>query len=172
MKIGVPKSIVCSLSFCGALVAACGSSAPPPPSQPSPIYQRVMPTFEGQTLSQNTFDSGQGGGHKMVVNFFSSDSKECKTTLPALERIYEGESNLVVVGVCEDESAAKARELVTGLGLSFPVVHDPKGSVARLYEVEGKPATFVITPRGRVSWVGGAAQTEDVLRAALHAASD
>lgn len=108
----------------------------------------------------------------MVVNFFSTDCRECKTTLPALQHIYEGESSLVVVGVCEDESASKAREFVNGLGLSFPVVHDPKGSVARLYEVTGRAATFVITPRGRVSWVGGAEQSEDVLRAALDAASD
>ena len=108
----------------------------------------------------------------MVVRFFSSDCGECKTTLPALQRIYQGETNLVVVGICEDESASRARDFVNGLGLTFPVVHDPKGSVARLYEVSGKPATFVVTPGGRVSWVGGAEQTEDVLRAALDAAGD
>lgn len=131
-----------------------------------------MPTFEGDTLSQNHFDSGQGGGHRMVVNFFSSDCSECKTTLPALQKIYSGESNLVVVGVCGDESASKAREFVSGLGLSFPIVHDPTGRVAKLYEVSGRSATFVMTSTGRVSWVGGAAQTEDVLRAALDAADE
>jgi|ERR1041385_7713037 peroxiredoxin len=159
--------------LCTAVLAAGCSTAPPPPSQPSPLYKRVMPTFEGQTLSLNHFDSGQGGGHRMVVNFFSTDCRECKATLPALQHIYEGQSSsLVIVGVCEDESASRAREFVNGLGLSFPVVHDPKGSVAKLYEVEGKSATFVMTPRGRVSWVGGASQTEDVLRAALNAAED
>jgi peroxiredoxin len=131
-----------------------------------------MPTFEGDTLSANHFDSGQGGGHRMVVNFFSSDCRSCKTTLPALQRIYEGESNLVVVGICGDESAAKAREFVNGLGLSFPVVHDPSGRVAKLYEVSGKGATFVMTPQGRVSWVGGGEQSEDSLRAALDAAGN
>lgn len=108
----------------------------------------------------------------MVVKFFSTDCRECKTTLPALQHIYEGTSNLVVVGVCEDESASRAREFVNALGLSFPVVHDPKGAVARLYEANGKSPTFIITPRGRVSWVGGAEQSEDVLRAALAAADD
>jgi peroxiredoxin len=132
-----------------------------------------MPTFEGDTLSANHFDSGQGGGHRMVVNFFSSDCGECqKKTLPALQRIYEGATNLVVVGVCGDESAATARQFVNGLGLSFPVVHDPTGRVAKLYEASAKTATFVITPGGRVSWVGGAGQTEDTLRAALDAAED
>jgi hypothetical protein len=124
------------------LLSACGASAPPPPSQPSPILHRVMPTFDGDTLSLNHFDSGQGGG------------------------------NRIVVGICGDESAASAREFVNGLGLSFPVVHDPKGKVAKLYDVSGKAATFVMTPRGRVSWVGGPKQTEDVLRAALDAADD
>ena len=154
------------------LLYACGASAPPPPSQPSPILHRVMPTFDGDTLSQNHFDSGQGGGNRMIVNFFSSDCRECKTTLPALQRIYEGKTNLVVVGICGDTSAATAREFVNGLGLSFPVVHDPKGKVAKLYEVSGGAATFVMTPGGRVSWVGGPKQTEDALRAALDAADD
>src|ERR1043165_8098620 len=78
----------------------CGASKPPPPSQPSPLFHRVMPTFEGDTLSANHFDSGQGGGHRMVVNFFSSDCRECKATLPALQHIYEGQSSsLVIVGV-------------------------------------------------------------------------
>jgi peroxiredoxin len=131
-----------------------------------------MPTFDGKTLSLNNFDSGQGGGHRMVVNFFSSDCADCKTTLPALQRIYEGETNLVVVGICGDESAKTAREFVNGLGLSFPVVHDPQGKVAKLYEVSDRAATFVVTPKGRVSWVGGRKQTEDVLRAALDAAED
>lgn len=133
---------------------------------------RVMPTFDGDTLSQNHFDSGQGGGHRMVVKFFSTECKECKTTLPALQHIYQGESNLVVVGVCNDESASRARAFVNELGLSFPVVHDPTGRVAKLYEVTGQSATFVMTPMGRVSWVGGAGQTEDELRAALDAAED
>jgi peroxiredoxin len=131
-----------------------------------------MPTFEGDTLSLNHFDSGQGGGNRMIVNFFSSDCGECKTTLPALQRIYEGKTNLVVVGICGDESASRARQFVNGLGLSFPVVHDPEGKVAKLYEASERAATFVVTPRGRVSWVGGRKQTEDVLRAALDAAED
>lgn len=164
---------ILSAGLCVFASAAVGcASAPPPPSEPSPIYQRVMPTFDGETLSLNHFDSGQGGGHRMVVKFFSTDCRECKTTLPALQHIYEGTSNLVVVGVCEDESASRAREFVNALGLSFPVVHDPKGAVARLYEANGKSPTFIITPRGRVSWVGGAEQSEDVLRAALAAADD
>ena len=108
----------------------------------------------------------------MVVNFFSSDCRECKATLPALQHIYEGETNLVVVGVCADTSAATAREFVNGLGLSFPVVHDPDGKVAKLYAASETAATFVVTPRWRVSWVGGRKQTEDVLRAALDAAED
>src|SRR5262245_42266890 len=171
----MPSHHVALYSALGALVvftSACGASAPLPPSQPSPFMHRVMPTFEGDTLSANHFDSGQGGGHRMVVNFFSSDCGACKKTLPALQNIYSGESNLVVVGICRDESASKAREFVNGLGLSFPVVHDPEGKVAKLYEVSGQGATFVVTPMGRVSWVGGGEQSEDVLRAALDAAED
>jgi predicted transcriptional regulator len=53
--------------------------------------------------------------------------------------------------------------------VKFPVAVDGEGIVARRFEVEERPRTFVVDAQGRVSWVGGAELTEDSLTAAVRA---
>ena len=156
---------------CSMALVACGAGTPPP-SQPNPLLSQIMPSFEGKTLNMTPFDSGQGTGHPMVVKFFSAECKRCKSTLPALQRIYEDNPGIIIVGVSEDESVAKARRLVEGLGVHFPVIHDSEGRLAKQYSVEKMPVTFVMAKNGMVRWVGGPDQTEDGIRAAVSAAED
>ena len=128
-----------------------------------------MPSFEGKTLNLTPFDTGQADGHPMIVKFFSASCARCKSTLSALQRIYEDNPDIVIVGVSEDESIAQARQLVEGLGVRFPVIHDETGRLARQYSVARMPVTFVVAKNGNVSWVGGPDQTEDGVRAAVSA---
>jgi peroxiredoxin len=129
-----------------------------------------MPSFEGDTLSRNHFYTAQGNGFPMVVKFFSSNCARCKETLSALQRVYADSADLVVVGISEDDSAVEARQMVDGLGIHFPVILDVGGQVSKQFQVTQMPATFVMTPNGSVSWVGGADQTEDGIRAAVRLA--
>jgi peroxiredoxin len=132
-----------------------------------------MPTFEGDTLTRGHFYTAQGNGYPMVVKFFSSTCAACRDTLAAIQRVYaDNGSDLVVVGVAEDESAAVARHTADDLGLHFPIILDTGGTVLRQYQVTQIPATFVITRNGNVSWVGGKEQTEAGVRAAIRAARD
>ena len=152
------------------LLSAC--SSPPPPSHPNPLLSQIMPGFEGKTLNLTPFDTGQADGHPMIVKFFSSNCSRCKNTLPALQRIYEDNPSIIIVGVSEDESISEARQLVEGLGVRFPVIYDETGRLARKYSVAKMPVTFVVAKNGNVSWVGGPDQTEDGVRAALSAVDD
>jgi peroxiredoxin len=154
----------------GSLLVISACAGAPPPSQPSPLLRRVMPTFEGDTLSRNHFYTAQGSGFPMVVKFFSSKCDRCKETLLALQRVYADSSDLIVVGISEDETAVEASRLVDTLGIHFPVILDIGGKVSKQYEVREIPATFVMTPNGSVSWVGGKEQTEDGVRAAIRLA--
>jgi peroxiredoxin len=165
------KAITAALLVPVLVCIGCSTSTPPP-SQPSPLLAHVLPGFDGKTLGQTPLDTAQGSGRPTVVKFFSSECVRCKTTLEALQRIYEDDADLFVVGVSEDESAEAARRLVDNLGLRFPVMHDPTGQLARKYRVARMPATFVASSNGNVSWVGGPEQTEDAVRAAVSAARD
>jgi peroxiredoxin len=89
-----------------------------------------------------------------------------------MQRIYEDNPRIIIVGVSEDESITEARQLVEGLGVRFPVIYDETGRLARQYKVAKMPITFVVAKNGNVSWVGGPDQTEDGVRAALSAVDD
>jgi peroxiredoxin len=129
-----------------------------------------MPGFEGDTVSHNHFYTAQGAGYAMVVRFFSGNNAETKETLAALQRVYEDNSDLVVVAVSRDASPGATRQVVDELGLHYPVIIDEGGQISKQYQVTETPATFVITTHGTVSWVGGARATEDAISAAVHVA--
>jgi peroxiredoxin len=105
----------------------------------------------------------------MIVKFFSASCARCKNSLSAIQRIYEDNPDIVIVGVSEDESIGQARKLVEGLGVRFPVIYDETGRLRRQYSVARMPVTFVVAKNGNVSWVGGPDQTEDGVRAAVSA---
>lgn len=149
------------------LVAAACASPPPPPSRPSALLSHSLPAFEGDTVSRNHFYTAQGTNHPMIVHFFSSDCAECPRTLSAAQSFYASSSDLVVVGVAEDASAAHVRGLVDRLGIHFPVVLDQDARIAHQYSVTEMPSVFVVSAYGKVSWLGGANTTEDSLRAAV-----
>jgi len=126
-----------------------------------------MPSFEGDTLTHNRFYTAQGTNHPMILHFFSSDCRDCPRTLSAAQSVYSSSSDLVVVGISEDASPARTQVLVDHLGIHFPVVLDEDGRIAREYQVTEMPAVFVVSPYGRVHWLGGAEANEDSLRAAV-----
>src|ERR1043165_9319792 len=114
--------------FC--VLAGC-AVAPPPPSAPSPLLSHSMPGFEGDTVSHNHFYTAQGSGYAMVVRFFSGNNAETKETLAALQRVYEDNSDLVVVAVSADASPGATRQVVDELGLHYPVIIDEGGRISQ-----------------------------------------
>ena len=129
-----------------------------------------MPAFEGMTLSRNHFYTAQGTERPMVVHFFSSNGTGSRRASSVVQKVYEGDSELLVVGISEDDSAAEARQNVDELGIHFPVILDEGGRISKLYGVSDVPATFVITLRGSVIWVGAADESEEGVRAAVRVA--
>lgn len=153
----------------GVLWAAvgCASRPPPPPSQPSPLLGNVMPSFESTTLNGNPVISAGYEGHAMIVSFVGVKCEPCKRVLQAAQVAYEDDRDLVVVGVFDGDDAIDARSLTTGLALRFPVVVDDDGMLARRFQIEDVPRTFIVDARGRVRWVAGAELTEEGLLAAV-----
>lgn len=75
------------------------------------------------------------------------------------------EANVVMVDIQEDKGTAT--KFAADFGVTFPVLLDTDGSVAKKYDVTGIPTTFVLDPEGNIvdSMVG--AVDEDRLNQAL-----
>jgi peroxiredoxin len=126
-----------------------------------------MPSFESKTLNGNQLFSGAFHGRRLVVSFVSSDCEACGTTLEAAEAMYSDLSDVVVVGVFAPDDPGEALGTVKRLELHFPVVVDEDGAIARRFQVDERPTTFVADGYGRVQWVGGSNLTLEGLTSAV-----
>lgn len=109
-------------------------------------------------------------GRVVVVNFWASWCDPCKDEAPLLEELWrtEGEPNDVAfVGVDTQDLRADARDFAATYRLTYPLVYDEGGGVARDWGVSAFPETFVLDRSGRaVAWFPGEI-TADGLRAAI-----
>lgn len=162
-----------ALGACLLICSGCSASSlpvPAPVSAPSPLLGRAAPDFSRPTLAGDRFDTKAARGKVMLVKFFAKYCEPCKRTLPEAEASHRSDSEIVWIGIAEDERESDARELVRKYGLTFPVVHDTANVLSGRYRVSDMPITFVVDARGVVRFVAGARTTADELARAVDAA--
>ena len=98
-------------------------------------------------------------GKVVAVNFWASWCVPCREEAPLLERTWNANrgKGLVVLGVDANDGERDARRFMRKHGLTYPVVHDGKGSTLGHWGVPGLPTTFVVGRDGAivVKLIGG-----------------
>jgi thiol-disulfide isomerase/thioredoxin len=113
----------------------------------------VAPSFALKSLSgSGSIKLETYSGRVIVVNFWASWCGPCRAETPALNRAWKHwKSHLVTfIGVDTRDAKGDGRSFSHGAHISYPVGYDGSGRTARTYGVGALPATFVISPRGRV----------------------
>lgn len=150
------------------LVAACGGAPPAkaPPSSASSLLGQPAPAFKREAVNGSTVDVGAPAGKVTVVKFIATYCQPCLKTLPAIEKMHGEHPEIAIVGVSEDEKESEAKQLVSSMHLTFPVVHDQQQVLAARYRVRDLPVTYVLDGKGNIAWVGGPEKSQDDLVAA------
>lgn len=116
-----------------------------------------LPTLDGDTTSLDAYD-----GQVVLLNFWATWCPPCVHEMPSMERLYQDlrARGFVVLGVSVDVDPGQpdadgrvqgiVREYVDRLGVTFPILLDPAGSVEGVYNVSGLPTTYVIGRDGRI----------------------
>jgi cytochrome c biogenesis protein CcmG, thiol:disulfide interchange protein DsbE len=117
---------------------------------------RTAPEFELPLLDgSGTLSSDDLKGSPVVFNFFASWCFPCREEAPALQRIADeyADEGVQVVGVNVQgglpptllDSEIGAREFVQEFGITYPVVADKQGTLAKdLMDFYGLPQTFFV----------------------------
>lgn len=92
-------------------------------------------------------------GEVLVLNFWASWCDPCRAEAAILERWYRRLTGwrATIVGVDTFDTTSDAATFVRQLGLSYPMLRDPAGTVKAAYGVTGFPESFVIDREGRVA---------------------
>lgn len=122
-------------------------AAGPAPEVGHPAPEFALRALDGHTLSLHALR-----GRFVLLNFWATWCKPCRSEMPLLSRWYRAmrARNVVVVGVDQQEQAANVRSYVRELRVPYPIVLDSDAAAGVRYDVSDLPVSYLIDPRGVV----------------------
>ena len=93
-------------------------------------------------------------GQVVMINVWATWCLPCRVEMPSIEALHKayGPKGLKILAVSIDDPGTEAtiRAFVKQYGLTFEVLHDPKGKISDLYDISGYPETFVVGRDGLI----------------------
>lgn len=124
---------------------------------PSLGIQRVDPPEEAEdftlkTLKGETVSLKDYRGRLIFLNFWATWCGPCRAEMPSMQRLWEEfkEEDFVILAINIQEESKLVSSFMNERSLSFPVLLDEKGKVARTYGIRGIPTTFFLNPEGEI----------------------
>ena len=92
------------------------------------------------------------GGSVVLVNFWATWCPPCRDEIPHFEEAYEAhkDEGFVVLGVNYQDSAAEVEPFVERLGVTYPMLLDESGMVAKEYRAVGLPTSVFVDRDGGI----------------------
>ena len=113
------------------------------------------PPIELRSLDGQPLALAQFRGRVVVVNFWATWCEPCIEEMPSLQRLGEdlaGEA-FEILAVNYQEGEPRIRAFLNKVPLTFPILRDTDGGVARAWKVRIFPSSFVVDPDGRIRYV-------------------
>jgi thiol-disulfide isomerase/thioredoxin len=111
------------------------------------------PKIEAIDLQGKAWTSAELSGKVVVLNFWATWCAPCKDELPTLQTLHDiSDAQTVVLTINVREPFARAARYMQSTGMTFPVISDAKGELAKGWGVTVYPTTILIAPNGQARW--------------------
>ena len=140
------------------------SAAPAPPIQlyksgPKSMHGKKAPSIFLPTLSGEEFSLASQKGKVVVLDFWATWSRPCRTALPILMKVQSdyASSEFCLMTINQAESQEEMSDFLSSYDLGeLPVAMDLNGETSQKYHVQGMPHTVIINQLGEIEkvWVG------------------
>lgn len=104
----------------------------------SPAEDFTYPTISGRVIQLSDYI----GRKYVILDFWATWCGPCRKELPELQDFYEEHGDRIeIIAITSEGTSAKQaiRQMVTSMGLMFPVMHDPSKAISRIYPTRGIP---------------------------------
>lgn len=110
----------------------------------------LAPDFLLEELSGGEVRLSDYRGQAVVLNFWATWCKPCRTEMPQFVAAYEKyrSQGLVIIGLNMQEGKALIGPFAEDFGMEFPIAIDRDGEVGDRYRLLGLPTTFFIDREG------------------------
>lgn len=117
-----------------------------------PRVGEAAPPFSLLSLNGPPIRLSDYAGQVVLLNVWATWCSSCLSELPAYQQVYQRhQAEFVILGLNFQESEAQVKPYADGLGVTFPILLDPDGRVARQqYRVSGLPTSFLIDAHGTI----------------------
>ena len=121
----------------------------------SGLTGQAAPDFALKSSSGENLRLSEYRGDVVMVNFWATWCGPCRQEMPLLDELYSRYERVgfSLLGVNIDDDSRKAMNMVSELGVSFPVLFDARKEVSKLYEVDAMPVTVLIDREGTIRYV-------------------
>jgi len=123
------------------------------------------PPLAGPSLSGQPMSLAQHQGEPVLVHFWATWCPVCRLEEGSIASIAEDHAVISVATTSGD--AGELQAYLDQQGLQLPVMLDESGDLARLWNVLGVPATFVVNSDGLIEYATRGYSTELGLRLRL-----
>lgn len=112
------------------------------PGRPAPDF--TLPDAAGKTVRLSDYR----GKQPVYLDFWASWCVPCRQSFPWMNALQSRYPKLKIVAVNLDERREDADKFLAAVPARFALAFDPKGGVARAYDLKGMPTSFLIDRQG------------------------
>lgn len=110
----------------------------------------TLPDIQGKSVSLDEYKE-----QVVLLNFWATWCEDCAKEMPEFEKLYQaykrkGLSIFAIALDAEGKSAVEAFLQKENLELTYPILLDPEGQVARAYRLAWVPVTIVVGRGGKI----------------------